>query len=66
MFYLSAEFDGDFGRYRVARGFATAAEREAFASTLAPAPGEGWSDYEEWEAPQDEWAHIPIGLPHYM
>jgi hypothetical protein len=63
MFYVFAEFDGDFGRNRISRGFATAEERAAFASTLAPAPGEGWSDYEEWEAPQSEWPHTPIGFP---
>ncbi len=66
MFYVFAEFDGPMGRSRLSRGFATAAEREAFAATLAPCVGDEWSDYEEWEAPQEEWAHIPIGLPRWM
>lgn len=65
MFYLSAEFEGTLGRHRVARGFATAEERAAFSATLAPGADEEWSDYEEWEAPQEEWAHIPIGVPHW-
>ena len=60
MFYLSAEFDGDFGRSRVARGFTTAEAREAFAKDLGPIAGDWWSDYEEWEAPAEEWAHIRI------
>jgi hypothetical protein len=60
MFYLSAEFEGPFGRYREARGFATAAAREVYAAALAPMEGDEWSDYEEWEAPAEEWPHIRI------
>jgi len=61
MFYISAEFDGPFGRSRVSRGFHTATERDAFADSLHPVQGDEWSDYEEWEAPQEEWPHIRIG-----
>jgi hypothetical protein len=61
MFYLSAEFESEFGgRYRVARGFATAEARDAFGANLAPAEGDSWSDYEEWEAPAEEWPHIRV------
>jgi hypothetical protein len=61
VFYVSAEFEGDFGRYRTTRGFATAAERDAFGASLHPIAGDEWSDYEEWEAPAEEWPHIQIG-----
>jgi hypothetical protein len=62
MFYVSAEFESEMGgRYRVARGFHTEAERDAFAADLTPVAGDYWSDYEEWEAPQEEWSHIRIG-----
>jgi hypothetical protein len=60
MFYLSAEFEGDFGRYRVARGFPTAEARDAFGANLSPIAGDSWSDYEEWEAPAEEWPHIRV------
>jgi hypothetical protein len=60
MFYVFIEFDGPNGRTRFTRGFTSAAAREDWASGVKPLPGDEWSDYEEWEAPQSEWAHVPI------
>jgi hypothetical protein len=60
MFFVFIEFDGDFGRNRMTRGFTTAEAREAWASQQKPCQGEEWSDYEEWEAPQEEWPHVRI------
>jgi len=60
VFYAFVEFDGDFGRRRLSRGFTTAAARERWLSNQGPMTGEEWSDEELWEAPQEEWAHIPI------
>ena len=61
MFYVFIEFDGDFGRRRMTRGFNTAEQRDAWAGEQRPMIDEEWSDYEEWEAPREEWPHIPIG-----
>jgi hypothetical protein len=60
MFYVFAEFESDFGRNRVSRGFTSAEARALYVAALTPCEGEEWSDFEEWEAPQEEWAHIPI------
>jgi hypothetical protein len=60
MFYVFIEFDGPYGRSRMSRGFTTAEAREEWASQQHPCYGDEWSDYEEWEAPQEEWSHIRI------
>jgi hypothetical protein len=60
MFYVFVEFDGPYGRSRMTRGFTSEAAREEWASKQHPLPEEGWSDYEEWEAPQSEWPTVQI------
>lgn len=60
IFYVFAEFDGDYGRSRITRGFTTAEARDAYANGLHPCEGDEWSDFETWEAPREEWPHIRI------
>jgi hypothetical protein len=60
VFYVFIEFDGPNGRTRMTRGFTSEATRTDWASTIHPLPGDEWSDYEEWEAPQSEWPHVKV------
>jgi hypothetical protein len=46
------------GRFRVTRGYTTAALRDADVITCDP--GDEWSDYETWEADSSEWLNIRI------
>jgi len=58
-FFQSLEVEtAEGGRYRITRGYPTAALRTG--DLLLPAPTETWSDHEFWEADHSEWSHIAI------